>query len=99
MKLAQFDECAAWWGEGDTQQEKQQRQGRQANKQAWLVNIDEIKARNYNLDIKNPHQEEQISHDPDELLATYAQQQTDIQALRNQLKDILAEALTDGESA
>jgi len=51
-------------------------------------------ARNYNLDIKNPHQAEQISHDPEELLAQYAQQQAEIQNIRNQLKNILAEALT-----
>jgi type I restriction enzyme M protein len=93
MKLEQFNDCAQWWGEGKTQQEKQLRNNRQANQQAWLVTIDEIKARNYNLDIKNPHQEEQVSHDPDELLASYAQQQVEIQQLRDQLKDILATAL------
>jgi type I restriction enzyme M protein len=36
---------------------------------------------------------EQISHDPDELLATYAQQQKHIQSLRDQLKTILSNAL------
>lgn len=94
MKLEDFDDCAAWWGEGDTQQEKLARKNRQANKQAWRVSIEEIVARNYNLDIKNPHQEEQISHDPDVLLTEYHQQQVGIQALRDQLKAILAEALS-----
>jgi type I restriction enzyme M protein len=96
MKLEQFDDCAAWWGEGETRQEKQLRNNRQVNEQAWLVSIDEIKARNYNLDIKNPHEEEQVSHDPDELLASYAEQQNDIQGLRDQLKGILAAALAGG---
>jgi len=32
------------------------------------VSIDDIKARNYNLDIKNPHVSESINHDPAELL-------------------------------
>jgi type I restriction enzyme M protein len=93
MKLEQFDDCAQWWGEGKTQKTKLKRKNRQANEQAWQVSIDEIKARSYNLDIKNPHQEEQVSHDPDELLASYDQQQGDIQQLRDQLKGILAEAL------
>jgi type I restriction enzyme M protein len=96
MKLEQFDDCAQWWGEGKTQQEKQLRNNRQTNEQAWLVSIDEIRARNYNLDIKNPHQEEQVSHNPDELLASHAQQQGEIQQLRDQLKDILGVALAGG---
>ena len=47
----------------------------------------------YNLDIKNPHVAEVISHDPEELLSNYASQQADIQDLRDQLKAILANAL------
>lgn len=35
------------------------------------ISIDDIIARNFNLDIKNPYQGETISHDPDELLAQY----------------------------
>ncbi len=98
MKLAQFDECVKWWGEGKELQEKLLRKNRQANELAWKVSIDEIKARTYNLDFKNPHQEEQVIHNPDELLASYADQQNDIQKLRDQLKDILAEALAGDSS-
>ncbi len=36
----------------------------------------------------------QIQYDPEELLSDYAQQQQDIQKLRDQLKDILNDALT-----
>ena len=36
---------------------------------------------------QNPHVGEQISHDPDELLARYASQQAEIQQLRDQLKE------------
>lgn len=100
MKLEDFNDCAAWWGEGETQQEKLARNNRQANERAWQVSFKEIVERNYNLDIKNPHQEEQVSHDPDALLAEYRQQLDCIQALRDQLKGILAEALagnTEGQ--
>ena len=52
-----------------------------------------IKTRNYNLDIKNPHSPDKISHDPDELLADYAALQQRIGQTRDQLKAVLAAAL------
>ncbi|WAR44705.1 type I restriction-modification system subunit M [Methylomonas rapida] len=88
MRFEEFQTEIDWWGsaaDGYT--------SRQASEQAWPVSIDDIKARNYNLDIKNPHVGEQISHDPDELLQRYAQQQQEIGQLRNQLKSILQQAL------
>ena len=93
MKLENFADCTEWWGEGKSIKAKTKRKNRQENEQAWKVSIDEIIGRNYNLDIKNPHIEEQVSHDPEELLADYAKQQADIQGLRDQLKGILADAL------
>ena len=96
MKLEQFNDCAQWWGEGKTQQAKLKRKNRQSNEQAWQVSIEEIIERNYNLDSKNPHQAEQITHDPDELLSQYAEQQASIQQLRDQLKTILSQALSGG---
>ena len=93
MKLDDFSACLDWWGDGDSITEKTTRTGRQETEQAWQVSIDEIIDRNYNLDIKNPHMAEVISHDPEELLSNYAEQQADIQLLRDQLKTILASAL------
>jgi type I restriction enzyme M protein len=62
------------------------------------VSIDDIIARNFNLDIKNPHVGEVISHDPQELLNDYAKQKDDIQVLREKLKGILSAALaSDGK--
>ena len=66
---------------------------RQANPYAWKVSLQDIQARNYNLDSKNPHIGEQEIHDPDVLLAQYNAMQKDIAALRGQLKEILEEAL------
>ena len=93
MKIDDFSVCLDWWGEGSSVSEKSARTGRQETEQAWQVSIDEIIERGYNLDIKNPHVAEVISHDPEELLSSYASQQADIQALRDQLKAILANAL------
>lgn len=93
MKLEHFASCMDWWGEGKKQSVKAKRKNRAENEQAWKVSLADIIARNYNLDIKNPHVGEQISHDPDQLLATYTQQQAHIQKLREQLKTILSDAL------
>ena len=93
MKLDDFSDCTEWWGKGKSITDKTKRKDRQENDLAWRVSIDDIIARNYNLDIKNPHVEEVISHDPEELLSNYAEQQSQIQGLRDQLKTILADAL------
>ena len=60
---------------------------------AWKVSAADIKARNYNLDIKNPHSPDAVAHDPDELLADYAQLQQRIAKTRDQLKAVFAAAL------
>ncbi len=91
MKYEEFAAEQAWWGN-----EADGFAARVENEQAWKVSIDDIIARNFNLDIKNPHVGEQISHDPDELLARYATEQAEIQQLRDQLKGILAAALGKG---
>jgi len=88
MRFEEFEPEIDWWGT-----EKDRFATRVENEQAWKVSLDDIKTRNYNLDIKNPHVGEQINHDPDELLKKYDKQQHEISDLRNQLKDILAEAL------
>lgn len=88
MKFEEFQTEIDWWGDYTDGFAN-----RVETEQAWQVSIDDIKARNYNLDIKNPHVGEQISHDPDELLAEYHRQQQEISQLRDQLKGILSEAL------
>lgn len=93
MKFAEFATEIDWWGD-----ERDGFASRVETEQAWKVGIDEIKARHYNLDIKNPHQGEQINHDPEELLTLYARQQAEIQELRDQLKTILGEALNRNEA-
>ena len=88
MRFEEFQTEIDWWGDEADGFTK-----RVETEQAWKVSIEDIKARNYNLDIKNPHIGEQISHDPEELLAEYQQQQQEIHKLREQLKTILSDAL------
>jgi type I restriction enzyme M protein len=89
MRFEEFETEIAWWGKESDGVKK-----RKETEQAWCVPVADIVARNYNLDIKNPHVGEQVSHDPDELLRLYQRQQDDIASLRNQLKSILHEALS-----
>lgn len=88
MRFEEFEPEIAWWGDASDGYA-----ARVQNEQAWKVSVEDIKARNYNLDIKNPHVGEQISHDPEELLQLYATQQQEIAQLRDQLKVILQQAL------
>ena len=88
MRIEEFAVEEAWWGN-----EADSFASREENEFAWKVSLDELKARNWNLDCKNPHIGEQISHDPDELLRKYASLQDEISDLRDQLKAVLAEAL------
>jgi type I restriction enzyme M protein len=81
MRIEEFEVEKAWWD------------NRIENEFSWKVSADDIKARNYNLDIKNPHSPDQVSHDPDELIADYMQLQVQIAQMRDQLKAALVASL------
>lgn len=93
MRFEEFQAEIDWWGD-----ESDEFKARVENEQAWKVSIDDIKASNYNLDIKNPHVGELINHDPEELLKKYSKQQNEIASLRDQLKGILSDALKNNGS-
>jgi type I restriction enzyme M protein len=57
------------------------------------VSIEEVKARAYNLDIKNPHTLADDHGDPETLLADLVVADAETANLRDQLKAILTEAL------
>lgn len=86
IRFEHFQNCIDWWGGAA-------RAGREEGPQAWKVTIDEVKARGYNLDIKNPHSVAADHGDPAELLEALNQAEAKTAKLRNQLKAILAEAL------
>ena len=91
IRIEEFDAEKAWWGS-----EADGFAARVENERAWKVSIEQIRAANYNLDQKNPHVGEQVSHDPDQLLADHARLQAEAQSLRDQLKAILAASLGGG---
>ena len=86
IRLEHLQGCIDWWGGQD-------RGGRAETERAWNVTADEIKARGYNLDIKNPHTQDDDHGDPEELLRALTVAEAETTALRDRLKAILAEAL------
>jgi len=93
IRIEEFDAEKAWWGS-----ETDGFAARVENERAWKVTIKTLKAANYNLDQKNPHAPDAVSHDPDELLREYARLQSEAQGLRDQLKAILAESLSGAKA-
>ena len=81
MRIEEFGPEKAWWTD------------RQATAQAWKVTIGELRERGYNLDIKNPNAPGEIHEDPDVLLARYEQARAAAATIREQLRQILSEAL------
>tara|TARA_R110002110_G_scaffold305242_2_gene519281 strand:+ start:1121 stop:2578 length:1458 start_codon:yes stop_codon:yes gene_type:complete len=86
IKLDHLQGCIDWWG-------GPKRKGREETERTWKVSAADIKARGYNLDIKNPHTVAADHGDPKELLAELTAAEAEAASLRDQLKAILAEAL------
>ena len=86
IRFEHLQPCLDWWGGAS-------REGREGNEVAWKVTIDEIKARSYNLDFKNPHTVEENHGDPAALLAKLEESEKETAKLRDRLKAILEEAL------
>jgi type I restriction enzyme M protein len=89
IRIEEFEAERAWWGD-----EADGFQSRVENEQAWRVPIDQIKAGNFNLDLKNPHNPDTGPGDVDHLLPEYEKLLAQIAETRGQLKAQLMEALT-----
>ncbi len=88
IRIEEFEAEKAWWGD-----EADGFAARVENERAWKVDIETLRAENWNLDQKNPHAAEAESHDPDELLREYGKLQAEAQGLREQLKAMLTQSL------
>ena len=89
IRIEEFAAEKAWWGD-----EADGFSGRVENENAWRVSIDQIKAGNFNLDLKNPHNPETGPGDVDHLLTEYEKLLSQIAATRAALKQELHHALT-----
>ncbi len=81
LTIAEFDREKAWWN------------NREVNEYAWQVSAQEIAARNYNLDCKNPHEVTVDHGDPSELMAEFIAIAEEMTAIQSALKQELMEAL------
>ena len=81
MRIEEFEPEKDWW------------EKRKETDRAWKVTLEDIKARGYNLDIKNPRAPEQGPGDPDELLAHYRMAVAEAAEIRDQLRGELSAAL------
>ena len=81
INIKEFDLEKAWWNK------------REENKHAWKVSSKEIAQRNFNLDIKNPHQEADDLDTPEVLLEKYRATESKIESIQNEIVKVLTEAL------
>lgn len=89
IHIDEFDLEKKWWGENTSLG----RSTRKESEFAWSVSINDIKAKGYNLDFKNPNAEAVKYGDPDELLTDYNQLLKRVAEARKALKAELASAL------
>lgn len=75
MRFEEFAECQAWWDD------------RVENERAWRVPIADIEANGWNLDLRNPHGPEDLTHRaPGELLDELIKGEREILTLLEQLQ-------------
>ena len=86
IRLEHLKPCVDWWGGPE-------RKGRVESDVAWRVTLEDVQARGYNLDVKNPHVVADEHGDPEELLKKLDEAERQVTTLRDQLKAMLADAL------
>jgi len=86
LTIQEFDREKSWWGGAE-------REGRKAGEYAWKVTVEDIAARNYNLDCKNPHEVAVNHRDPEELMEEYLDITRKLEAAQAALKQELMLAL------
>ena len=89
LDIKEFDLEKSWWGGTGTNGRK----GRKTTENAWKISAADFKARNYNLDCKNPHAVEVNHRDPADLMAEYQEISRQLTKAQNALKAELMQAL------
>lgn len=84
INIKEFNLEKAWWTDRDNEKYSQY---------AWKVSAEDIKARGYNLDIKNPHQEADLLASPEELLSQFQQSEKTISSIQQEIIKVLSDAL------
>jgi type I restriction enzyme M protein len=74
IRIEEFDLEKQWW------------ENRIENEYAWKVTVEEVKEKNYNLDVKNPHSIEEELLDPVIALERYERSLEELQRTKDALK-------------
>jgi len=82
MTVEEFVPEKDWWN------------NREENDHAWKVSIEEIKERNYNLDIKNPRKPVDAIESPEILLEEYREKQKETRDILEQIRSVINESLS-----
>ncbi|MFZ4779250.1 MAG: N-6 DNA methylase, partial [Terrimicrobiaceae bacterium] len=96
IRIEEFEGEREWWGKPDKHGIYSKRE---ETDRAWRVSIDQIKAGNFNLDLKNPHNSDTGPGDVDHLLPEYEKLLAQIATTRAALKKELHHALTASAGA
>ena len=86
IRIEEFAPEKAWW------------ENREESELAWRVSVEDIKANNFNLDIKNPNKVDEGHGDPLVLLAKYKEILAEVAETRDSLKQELMAAFDRGEA-
>lgn len=84
IRIEEFAPEKAWW------------ENREESEFAWRVSAEDIRANNFNLDIKNPNKVDEEHGDPLVLLARYKELLAEVAETRDSLKQELMTALERG---
>jgi type I restriction enzyme M protein len=80
LRYEEFAGCEAWWGGGS-------REGREENEHAWKVAAADIASNRHNLDLRNPHRPDDLTHRPPaELVAELVETEREILGLLEELQ-------------
>ncbi len=82
IQFEEFADLLAWWP------------NRAENDQAWRVDVEQIRANGFNLDVKNPNAAQDIAHlPPEQLVADILVKEARITELMHEIQQLLAEGL------
>ncbi len=80
MRVEEFEPCVQWWG-------GEQRKGRKEGSNAWKVSASDIEKAAYNIDIANPHADDDLAHHtPEELVDELIKTEREILSLLEELR-------------
>ncbi len=82
-----LDDCKQWWGTD--------RSKRQESERAWRVPVEDVVAKGYNLDFKNPNAKQDEIPDPESLVAQFAEDRAAAIQARTSLREVLGAAIRD----